>query len=221
MNWEVEVIRNKEDLIRDTQKFLQINSVMDESTAGPGRPFGEGVNASLTSLLEFGEKEGFTVKNLDGYAGHIEWGTGDEIVGVLCHVDVVPPGDGWTSDPFSADIRDGRIYARGAIDDKGPTMAAFYALKIVKDMRLPLSKRVRIIIGTDEESDWRCVDHYFKHEKMPDIGFAPDADFPIINAEKGIIDASLRIAKALLTKTQKRASVIPFRTSLEHGAGCG
>lgn len=91
MNWEVEVIRNKEDLIRDTQKFLQINSVMDESTAGPGRPFGEGVNASLTSLLEFGEKEGFTVKNLDGYAGHIEWGTGDEIVGVLCHVDVVPP----------------------------------------------------------------------------------------------------------------------------------
>lgn len=213
MNWEVEVIRNKEDLIRDTQKFLQINSVMDESTAGPGRPFGEGVNASLTSLLEFGKKEGFTVKNLDGYAGHIEWGTGDEIVGVLCHVDVVPPGDGWTSDPFSADIRDGRIYARGAIDDKGPTMAAFYALKIVKDMQLPLSKRVRIIIGTDEESDWRCVDHYFKHEKMPDIGFAPDADFPIINAEKGIIDASLRIVKSASDKDAKNV-LLSFRSGL-------
>lgn len=97
----------------------------------------------------------------------------------------MPPGDGWTSDPFSAEIRNGRIYARGAIDDKGPTMAAFYALKIVKDMNLPLSKRVRMIIGTDEESDWRCVEHYFKHEEMPTMGFAPDADFPIINAEKG------------------------------------
>lgn len=82
-------------------------------------------------------------------------------------------------------------------------MAAFYALKIVKDMQLPLSKRVRIIIGTDEESDWRCVDHYFKHEKMPDIGFAPDADFPIINAEKGIIDASLRIAQSASDKDAK------------------
>lgn len=172
---------------------MRINSVMDETTAGPGKPFGEGVNASLTSLLELGEKEGFTTKNLDGFAGHIEWGEGDDIVGVLCHVDVVPPGDGWTSDPFSADIRNGRIYARGAIDDKGPTMAAFYALKIVKDMNLPLSKRVRIIIGTDEESDWRCVEHYFKHEEMPTLGFAPDADFPIINAEKGIIDTSLLI----------------------------
>lgn len=99
MNWEVEVIRKKEDLIRDTQEFLRINSVMDETTAGPGKPFGEGVNASLTSLLELGEKEGFTTKNLDGFAGHIEWGEGDDIVGVLCHVDVVPPGDGWTSDP--------------------------------------------------------------------------------------------------------------------------
>ncbi|MDS9996710.1 dipeptidase PepV [Bacillus atrophaeus] len=198
MNWEVEVIRKKEDLIRDTQQFLQINSVMDEQTAAAGMPFGKGVNECLTSLLSLGEKEGFTTKNVDGYAGHIEWGQGEEIVGVLCHVDVVPPGDGWTSDPFSADIRDGRIYARGAIDDKGPTMAAFYALKIVKDMQLPLSKRVRIIIGTDEESDWRCVEHYFKHEDMPTVGFAPDADFPIINAEKGIIDASLRISPPTL-----------------------
>lgn len=213
MNWEVEVIRKKEDLIRDTQEFLRINSVMDETTAGPGKPFGEGVNASLTSLLELGEKEGFTTKNLDGFAGHIEWGEGDDIIGVLCHVDVVPPGDGWTSDPFSAEIRNGRIYARGAIDDKGPTMAAFYALKIVKDMNLPLSKRVRMIIGTDEESDWRCVEHYFKHEEMPTMGFAPDADFPIINAEKGIIDASLLIPHRP-NQAEPKAVLVSFQSGL-------
>ncbi|GMG79722.1 dipeptidase PepV [Bacillus safensis] len=191
MNWEAEVIRKKDDLIQDTQSFLQIESVLDEEGGKEGNPFGEKVDDALQYMLKKGEDEGFTVKNVDGYAGHIEYGEGEDIVGVLCHVDVVPAGDGWTTPPFSADIRENKIFARGAIDDKGPTMAAFYALKILKDTGLQLSKKIRMIIGTDEESDWRCVDHYFKHEAMPQIGFAPDADFPIIHAEKGIIDAIL------------------------------
>ncbi|MCK8454450.1 dipeptidase PepV [Bacillus safensis] len=191
MNWEAEVIRKKDDLIQDTQSFLQIESVLDEEGGKEGKPFGEKVDDALKYMLKKGEDEGFTVKNVDGYAGHIEYGEGEDIVGVLCHVDVVPAGDGWTTPPFSADIRENKIFARGAIDDKGPTMAAFYALKILKDTGLQLSKKIRMIIGTDEESDWRCVDHYFKHEAMPQIGFAPDADFPIIHAEKGIIDATL------------------------------
>ncbi|MGE6628822.1 dipeptidase PepV [Bacillus sp. NPDC077027] len=189
MNWEVEVIKRKEALIQDTQSFLKIESVLNEEDAKEEQPFGEKVDEALQYMLKKGKAEGFTVKNVDGYAGHIEYGEGDEIVGVLCHVDVVPAGDGWTSAPFSAEIRDGKIFARGAIDDKGPTMAAFYALNILKDAGVQLSKKIRMIIGTDEESDWRCVDHYFKHEEMPTIGFAPDADFPIIHAEKGIIDA--------------------------------
>ncbi|MCM3045027.1 dipeptidase PepV [Bacillus altitudinis] len=189
MNWEAEVIRKKDSLIQDTQSFLQIESVLDEEGGTAGKPFGEKVDEALQYMLKKGQDEGFKVKNVDGYAGHIEYGEGEDIVGVLCHVDVVPAGDDWTTPPFSADIRENKIFARGAIDDKGPTMAAFYALKMLKDAGLPLSKKIRIIIGTDEESDWRCVDHYFKHEAMPQIGFAPDADFPIIHAEKGIIDA--------------------------------
>lgn len=189
MNWEAEVIRKKDNLIQDTQSFLQIESVLDEEGGTAGKPFGDKVDEALQYMLKKGQDEGFKVKNVDGYAGHIEYGEGEDIVGVLCHVDVVPAGDDWTTPPFSADIRENKIFARGAIDDKGPTMAAFYALKMLKDAGLPLSKKIRIIIGTDEESDWRCVDHYFKHEAMPQIGFAPDADFPIIHAEKGIIDA--------------------------------
>ncbi|AHL72499.1 dipeptidase PepV [Bacillus pumilus] len=189
MNWEAEVIRKKDSLIQDTQSFLQIESVLDEEGGTAGKPFGEKVDEALQYMLKKGQDKGFKVKNVDGYAGHIEYGEGEDIVGVLCHVDVVPAGDNWTTPPFSADIRENKIFARGAIDDKGPTMAAFYALKMLKDAGLPLSKKIRIIIGTDEESDWRCVDHYFKHEAMPQIGFAPDADFPIIHAEKGIIDA--------------------------------
>jgi succinyl-diaminopimelate desuccinylase len=191
INWMEEVAKRKEQMIQDTQQFLQIKSVLDEEDKREGAPFGTGIQQALEYMLNKGEQDGFTAKNLDGYAGHLEFGQGEELIGILCHVDVVPEGDGWTSDPYSADIRDGKIFARGAIDDKGPTMAAYYAMKIVKESGLPLTKRVRMILGTDEESKWRCVDHYFKHEEMPTMGFAPDADFPIINAEKGICDLYL------------------------------
>ncbi|MDQ0231225.1 dipeptidase PepV [Metabacillus malikii] len=197
MNWNEEVTKRKEELIEDVQNYLRIKSVLDESTKSERAPFGEGIHKAYQHLLKLGEQEGFNVLDLDGYAGHIEMqGSGEEIVGILCHVDVVPEGDGWTSDPYAAEIRDGKIFARGALDDKGPTIAAFYAMKIVKELGLHLSKHVRMIIGTDEESDWRCVEHYFKHEKMPTLGFAPDADFPIIYAEKGIIDAKLTIGNS-------------------------
>ncbi|WLR50286.1 dipeptidase PepV [Bacillus tianshenii] len=190
-NWMEEVLNRKEEILKETQAFLQIKSVLDEEKASEGAPFGPGIKEALEFMLQKGEQDGFTAKNLDGYAGHLEFGDGPDLLGILCHVDVVPEGDGWTTDPFSADIRDGKIYARGAIDDKGPTMAAYFAMKLVKEMNVPLKKRVRMILGTDEESDWRCMDHYFKHEEMPAFGFAPDADFPIIFAEKGIADIEL------------------------------
>ncbi|NEU29997.1 dipeptidase PepV [bacterium LRH843] len=188
INWSKEVELRKEQIIEQTKEFLRINSVLDESTATETMPFGKGIHKALTFLMKKGEECRFFTKNLDGYAGLIEHGSGEESVGILVHIDVVPAGEGWKTPPFSAEIRNGRIYARGAIDDKGPTMAAFFAMVIVKELNLPLKKRVRLIIGTDEESEWRCVDHYFKHEEMPTIGFAPDADFPIIYAEKGIAD---------------------------------
>ncbi|TKC15869.1 dipeptidase PepV [Robertmurraya kyonggiensis] len=191
MDWMKEVTDRKEAIIKDTQELLKIKSLLDEENTTPEAPLGEGVKEALQFMLDLGEKDGFTAKNVGNLAGHLEFGQGEELVGILCHVDVVPEGDGWTSDPYAAEIRDGKIFARGAIDDKGPTMAAYYAMKIVKDLGLPLNRRVRMIIGTDEESNWRCVDHYFENEEMPSFGFAPDADFPIIYAEKGIADYDL------------------------------
>ncbi|OKO91835.1 Acetylornithine deacetylase [Geobacillus proteiniphilus] len=191
IDWMKEAKKRKDDLIRDVQALVRIPSVRDDEQARAGAPFGPKVAEALEYMLHRGREEGFRVKNVDGFAGHVEMGQGEKLVGVLGHIDVVPPGDGWTMDPFAADVLSGRIYGRGAIDDKGPTMAAFYAMKIIRELGLPLGKRVRLIIGGDEESDWRCVEHYFCHEEMPDVGFAPDADFPIIHAEKGIIDADL------------------------------
>lgn len=191
VNWLEEVLKRKDDFINDLQGLLRIKSVLDEENAKEDAPLGQGIKDALQYMLDLGEKDGFTSKNVGNLAGHVEMGEGNELVGILGHVDVVPEGDGWSVEPYGGEVKDGKIYARGSSDDKGPTIAAYYGMKIVKELGLPLSKRVRLIIGTDEESDWRCVEHYFEHEEMPTTGFVPDADFPIIFAEKGISDYDL------------------------------
>lgn len=181
---------NKQRILTSTQELLQIPSVGTEP-AGPDKPFGIETDRALQYMLQLGKQHGFTVKNVDGYAGHVEYGDGEDYVAVLAHLDVVPAGSGWTYPPFGAEIHDGMIYARGATDDKGPAMAAFFGLLAVKESGVPLKKRVRLILGLDEETDWRCMDHYFQQEPQPWGGFTPDADFPLIYAEKGIISFEL------------------------------
>lgn len=188
MNWQNEVLQRKDQLIKDTQELLRIKSVSDDSTKSEMAPFGQGIKEALDYALDKCAAFGMDTKNVDGYAGHADIGQGEELVGILCHLDVVPEGDGWTHPPYAAEIHDGKLYARGSIDDKGPTMAAIYAMRIIKENNLHLNKKVRIIFGTDEESGWKDMDYYFAREKMPAFGFAPDADFPIIITEKGILN---------------------------------
>ncbi|QTD43237.1 dipeptidase PepV [Sporosarcina sp. Te-1] len=186
MDWKEEALRRQEQIIGDLQQLVSIPSVLDESSASKEAPFGPGPARALEWMLEEGRRAGFAVKDIDHMAGHIEMGEGEELLGILCHVDVVPAGANWTYGPFEGTVKDGKLFGRGAIDDKGPTIAAWHAMKMVKESGVPLSKRVRLIVGADEESGFRCVDRYFKTEEMPSVGFAPDADFPIIHAEKGI-----------------------------------
>jgi succinyl-diaminopimelate desuccinylase len=181
---------NKQRILSSTQELLQIPSVGGEP-AGSDKPFGIETDRALQYMLRLGNEHGFKVKNVDGYAGHIEYGAGEDYVAVLAHLDVVPTGTGWTYPPFAAEIHDGMIYARGAIDDKGPAMAAFYGLLALKESGVPIKRRVRLILGLDEETDWRCMDYYFQQETQPWGGFTPDADFPLIYAEKGIISFEL------------------------------
>ncbi|WP_407391005.1 dipeptidase PepV [Carnobacterium jeotgali] len=187
IDWKKEAANRKDDFIADLVELLKIDSVRDDSKATTDAPVGPGPKEALEAFLALGERDGFVTKNVGNLAGHIEYGAGDETMGVFAHVDVVPVGTGWETDPFSPVIKDGRIYARGSSDDKGPGVAAYYALKMIKDLELPVSKKVRFIIGTDEESGWMCMDHYLANEPIPDFGFSPDAEFPIINGEKGIL----------------------------------
>lgn len=173
------------DIIEDLRGLLKIPSVQGEPLEG--KPFGKYPAAALKYMLDLGVKLGFKVKDVDGYAGHIEWGEGEDVFGVLCHLDVVPAGDDWTYPPFSATIDNGRIYARGAQDNKAPAISALYAAKRLMDEGFVPKQRFRLILGLNEESGWKCIDYYFKKEQMPEQGFSPDADFPVINCEKGVL----------------------------------
>lgn len=185
IDWQAEVAKRKDDLLNDLIELLKIESVRDESKGTPEAPLGPGPKEALDAFLAVGQRDGFETMELDGLAGHIAYGQGDETLGILAHVDVMPAGKGWETEPFKPVIKDGRLYARGSSDDKGPAMAAYYALKIIKELNLPVSKKVRFILGTDEESQWRGMTRYFEKMPHPDFGFSPDAFFPIINGEKG------------------------------------
>lgn len=185
MKYIEELEHYKDDFIKDLRGLLHIPSIRDDGTVEAGAPFGKGCKEALDYMLALGEKEGFVTKNIDGYAGVIEYGEGSESVGVLAHVDIVPIGEGWSKDPFAGEIVDGYMFGRGVLDDKGPAMAAFYALKMLRDQQLPLSKKIMLIYGCDEESGMSCMEYYKKHGEIPSVGFTPDADFPVIYGEKG------------------------------------
>lgn len=189
--------RYDKEYIESLQKLIGIKSVkfdgVDSYEAVPGKPFGEGIADALDYTLNLCESIGMTVKNCDGYAGYAETGQGDDLLGVLMHLDVVPEGNDWDFPPYGGEIHDGKLYGRGAIDDKGPAIAVIYAIKELVDEGYEFNKRVRLIFGCDEENDWECMDYYVANEECPDFGFTPDADFPMIYGEMGIMDAEFVI----------------------------
>lgn len=185
MNWLQEIENYKEDFLRDLRGLLQIPSVRDIQSKSEGAPFGKACREALDYMLALGEREGFTVKNIDGYAGVIEYGEGEESVGVLAHLDIVPIGEGWSKDPYAGELIDGYLFGRGTLDDKGPGMAAFYALKMIRDKGIKLNRKIMLLYGCDEESGMECMKYYAEHGEIPTLGFTPDADFPVIYGEKG------------------------------------
>ncbi len=181
----------KDDIINNISKSIQIPSVIDEDDKN--FPFGEQIDICLKETLSLCENLGFKTYYKDGYYGYAEVGEGDELIGILCHLDVVPEGDTkeWKVPPFSGTVLDNKIYGRGAQDDKGPAIASIYAVKSLMDLGIEFNKRVRFIFGTDEENLWRCIKKYVENEEIPSYGFTPDSVFPPINAEKGLLQVFL------------------------------
>ena len=206
--------QNRDRMVAAAGNILRIPSVKD--APGPGAPFGRAVADALKHTLNLCENLGMATENFDGYAGHAEFGVGSEIVAMLGHLDVVPPGKGWTRDPWGGELAEGRLWSRGATDDKGPTYAALFGAKAVLDVTaasgVPLSRRIRLIFGCDEESGWECMAHYFgpAGQQKPTLAFTPDADFPLVHAEKGSFTAVIRRA----ADTSGDIQVVSFASGL-------
>ena len=188
------------ELVETAQKLIRFDS--SQKPAEGKYPFGKETAECLDCFLEIAQNMGFSVRNYDHYVGEIEYGEGDDFA-VLAHLDVVPAGKGWKYPPFAAIINDdlseggvggAKLWGRGTSDDKGPAVATLYALKALKDEGFMPKRKIKFILGCNEESGWACIDHYKKVAKMPDEGFSPDADFPAIFAEKGILHFNAKFA---------------------------
>ena len=173
----------KDEIINSTCEIINIPSVFNND--GSNTPFGKDTVKALKYVLDLGKNFGFRTKNIDNKCGYIEFGEGEKLLGIIGHLDVVPADNDWTYSPFNATIDNNKIYGRGAVDDKGHVIAALYAMKAVAD-NYNLDKRVRLILGLNEETNWKCIERYKETEELPDISFSPDANFPCIYAEKTI-----------------------------------
>ncbi|MCF7936195.1 MAG: Sapep family Mn(2+)-dependent dipeptidase, partial [Synergistales bacterium] len=164
--------------------------------SGPeeGAPYGPGPRKALETFLEIGSRMGFRTGCFENMVGWVEYGDpeAEEMIAVLGHVDVVPEGEGWSSPPYDPEERDGKLYGRGVLDDKGPLVCALYALKVLADEGFAPERRIRIMAGTNEEHGSGAVKRYVEAgQELPVAGFTPDAEYPLINGEKGIIMAGI------------------------------
>lgn len=177
------------ELVEAVCALVRVESVKGEKA--PGAPYGPGPKAALDAALKLGKDMGFSVRSYEDRVGAIDLQDGlPRQLDILAHMDVVPAGDGWTvTEPFKPFVCDGRIYGRGSADDKGPAMAALFAMRAVRELGVPLKRGVRLILGTDEENGAADIPYYYAAEPEAPMTFTPDADFPVINVEKGGMQA--------------------------------
>lgn len=188
---DLRVEQYQDSMVALVQELVRIPSVRGESR--DGMPFGEGPAQCLEYALGVARTLGFATENIDGYAGHADIGQGEQTIGILVHLDVVPVGDHWTIAPFDGFVEDGRIWGRGACDNKAACAEILYAICALVDAGICWKKKVRVIFGCDEESAWEDMKYYKQRVKMPDFGFVPDGAFPLTNAEKGILHFEMTI----------------------------
>ena len=173
----------QEELVAAISRLVAVKSVKGDPT--PGAPFGPGPKAALEEALKLCAELGFATRNYDNHVGLADLNDKETQLHVLAHMDVVGEGTGWNTDPYTCVEKDGMLYGRGVSDDKGPAVAALFAMKALRDLNIPLSKNVRLILGTDEESGSADIAYYYAREPYAPQTFTPDAQFPVINIEKG------------------------------------
>ncbi|WP_317312181.1 Sapep family Mn(2+)-dependent dipeptidase [Clostridium thermobutyricum] len=215
------ILSEKEELFKNIDRLIRINSVEGESLEGA--PFGVEPKKALEEALKISEEMGFKTKNIDNAIGYAEYGEGEEYICVIGHVDIVPVGEGWSYDPLKLTITKDKLYGRGILDNKGPIMSALYGLKILKDLDITLSKKVRIIFGTNEETGFKDIPYYLKNEKPPIMGFTPDCKYPAVYGERGILDLTIwstKIKENISIEGEFKNNVVPSYAKININGNC-
>ena len=209
---------HKTEMLEDIAELCKIDSTKDSYRAG--RPYGDGCFEALGAALHIAECYGFSINNYDNYVGTVDLNDKEKQLDILAHLDIVPAGDGWTvTEPFVPVVKDGKIYGRGTADDKGPAIAALYAMRAVKELGIPVKKNVRLILGTDEECGSSDIRHYYSVEEEAPMTFSPDASFPVINIEKGSLhgqftaefEKSQALPRMVSFKSGTKSNVVPSK----------
>lgn len=198
--------------IKDLIAIASTGSTPVEDSVNGTLPYGEKPFEALKFFLGFAENCGMRTGTIENRVGWCEFGPENaDMIGIVCHLDVVPAGDGWATDPFELTLKDGILYGRGIVDDKGPAAASFIAMKRLMDSGYQPSKRIRLILGTDEERTCSCVETYAEKGEIPEFAITPDGEFPVIYAEKGIlhIKISSSSASAVSAKAGTAANMVP------------
>ena len=173
-----------DDILKDLKEMIAIPSV---AKGADGKyPFGKDAAAAVDKAMELCAKYDLNAKNCDYYAMHAEIGSGEENAVVMAHLDVVPAGEGWLSDPFTMDIRDGFAYGRGVSDNKGPAIVALHCLRALRDAGVVGKRKLRVVLGSAEEIGMQDMGYYFSKEQTPTMGFTPDASYGLCHCEKGL-----------------------------------
>lgn len=188
-NYKKIIQESKNSFYHDLNTLIRINSV--KGTPRENAPFGETPKQALVQAMNLANEYGFQTKIINNAMGYAQWGEDSNYIGVVGHLDVVPAGDGWTSNPFELAKRDHRLFARGILDNKGPIFANLFGLKLLKDSGFQPSKTIRIIFGTDEESGSADVPLYLEQEKPPVFGYTPDCKYPVVYGERGIVNYNI------------------------------
>ena len=197
------------ELVEAISRLVRIRSVREEPL--PGMPFGPGPAAALAEGLKLAEELGFATRNYDNYVGTADLNDKETALHILCHLDVVGEGTGWTvTEPYAPKEVDGMLYGRGTDDDKGPVAAVLLAMKAVKELGVPLRRNARLLMGTDEESGSSDIAYYYAREPYAPYAFSPDAEFPLINIEKGSY-------KPVFTKSWPAETATPRVTEFRGG----
>ncbi|MGN0297617.1 MAG: Sapep family Mn(2+)-dependent dipeptidase [Lachnospiraceae bacterium] len=201
---------HREEFLQDIMTLVRINSERMEEE--PDMPYGSGPAKALKTAKEMIEKYGFSCRNYGNRVVTADFSDAPKQLDVLAHLDVVPAGDGWSvTEPFTPVIVGGRLYGRGSVDDKGPAMCALYAMRAIKELKLPMSKSVRLVLGSDEECGSSDLKYYYSQESEAPMSFSPDAEFPLINIEKGpfhpVFEAHWEVSDALPRVTSLQAGI--------------